>query len=99
MTHTVPLKKQFGDACVDPQQVTKGHHTAAGHVVTTHAQGFYTVVSHNTLKQLSSLVKYLHQRRKMHSAIVDVWLVAKVNVTDYGVCDCCEKFIYLLPKS
>ena len=35
----------------------------------------------------------------MHSAIVDVWLVAKVNVTDYGVCDCCEKFIYLLPKS
>ena len=57
MTHTVPLKKQLGDACVDPQQVTKGHHTAAGHVVTTHAQGFYTVVSHNTLEQLSSLVK------------------------------------------
>ena len=56
MTYTVPLQEQFGDAGVDPQQVTKGHHTATCHIVATQTQCFYTAISHNTLKQI-----YYHQ--------------------------------------
>ena len=49
MTHTVPLQEQLGDAGVDPQQVSQGHHAATRHVVPTQTQRFYTAVSHNTL--------------------------------------------------